>query len=695
MEYATAAAEVDDGRSWKVRMLDDVYLTIPTSQIRRLAEWVDGPWASNVGRSTALASASRARSAATHAAAMAAQALRAGISSSQTALIIAAASTASMAAAAATAASSAAVPEAANTAARAQQAHELLEAAQQVQEAIVEVGMSAGGSLAPAALQMSDEEASALVAQAASSAAEAAREASAATSAALAVDAVDSLPVTTSTASQAEAAARQVVTAAEALEGGAPDAPSAAANAVEVAAEALTDVRAAGRALAYSFSCDASSGSGGASTSTAHTLDATQAAALVLRTAVEPSDIANVVANERNSSSVDAHKQAVSQPAQVELPRIRVEALVLTNALAEADALVAQRRCPIVDALLNAIGGDEHDRAAAMRLLGRVSPSELAPHAGALVLHVGADDTNVSCAALHVLSRLLPSALTESDHVALLRVLRRASATVQRVAVLAPAPLPVECLRLLRPAPPLCEPPLLVVHADRAIDGELDDLADGALVVALVVAIGPDALRLALLDKLPLRARRALACASVAFRGVVTPHLRASMLAVADEDADWDNAAFVARLPDLTMLCMGVGAPHDLQALRAQPQLNLAQLSVESALFLGAVLGGSVESVRLSLPDGFGAPQVVHAAPMRQGLRLAFGTPRMGAADVAFFRGVFARNPHFKPDDVEAALRGMVEARGRRRSYVTATDRALLQAGVDAFLPTVNVALAP
>jgi hypothetical protein len=682
-----------------------------------------------------------------------------------------------------------------------------------VQEAITDVGIGgaadhAGGSLAPAAAAVRNGETASLVAQAASVAAEAAREASAAASAALAVDSIGSLPVTASTVSWAVTAAQQVVSAAEALERASPpmlrrpDASAAldSAHAINAAVCVLSNVEAAGRALTSSFSCDAS-GSGGASTSIAHvldaarvlraavepsdlldsslractptmakqqpqdqgdvwieepraeelladvqakveaaraereaaraeadiarvvaeaaranavhasaqtdvkgsdrtmwisyTLDATQAAAQVLRTALEPSDIANVVANERNSSSFDAHEQAVSEPAHVELLRIRVEALVLTNALAEADALVAQRRCPIVDALLNAIGGDEHDRAAAMRLLGRVSPSELAPHAAALVLHVGAVDTNVSCAALHVLSRLLPSALTESDHVALLRVLRRASATVQRVAVLAPAPLPVECLRLLRPAPPLCEPPLLVVHADRAIDGELDDLADGALVVALVVAIGPDALRLALLDKLPLRARRALACASVAFRGVVTPHLRASMLAVADEDADWDNAAFVARLPDLTMLCMGVGAPHDLQALRAQPQLNLAQLSVESALFLGAVLGGSVESVRLSLPDGFGAPQVVHAAPMRHGLRLAFGTPRMGAADVAFFRALFARNPHFKPDDVEAALRSMVEARGRRRSYVTAADRALLQAGVDAVLPTVNVALAP
>lgn len=295
MEYATAAAKVDNGSSWKVRMLDDVYFTVPTSQIRRLAEWVDGPWASSVGRSTALASASRARDAAMHSAAMAAQAMRAGIPNSQTALAIAAASAASTAAAAATAASSAAAPSAANASNNAQQAHELLAAAQLVQEAIVDAGIGGaadhvGVGLTPATGAVRDQDASALVARAASAATEAAREASAATSAALAVDSIGSLRVTASTASRAATAAQQVVSAVEALE--CAPASIAAANAVEVAADALTDVNAAGRALTNSYACNAS-GNGGAS-STAHALDAVQAAAQVLRAAVEPNDVANL-----------------------------------------------------------------------------------------------------------------------------------------------------------------------------------------------------------------------------------------------------------------------------------------------------------------------------------------------------------------------------------------------------------------
>ena len=326
MEYATAAAKVDDGRSWKVRMLDDVYLTIPTSQIRRLAEWVDGPWASSVGRSAALASASRARGAAMHAAAMAAQALRAGAPSSQTALVIAAASTASMAAAAATAASSAVAPIAANAFANTQEAHELLMATQQMQDAITDVGIAGGGLerarvLAPAAAPC-DRSSGTLMAQAASAAAEAAREASAATSAALAVDSIGSLTVTASAVSRAASAAQQVVSAVEALEGALDASGAAAVSAVEIAAEALTDVRAAGRALTNSYSLDASDG-GGASASTAHALDAAQAAAQVLRAAVPPSDVAKLIQSSRlYADCQDCTEAAPAQctPAKPRLP---------------------------------------------------------------------------------------------------------------------------------------------------------------------------------------------------------------------------------------------------------------------------------------------------------------------------------------------------------------------------------------
>jgi len=218
----------------------------------------------------------------------------------------------------ATAASSAAAPVAANAAANAQQAYELLTATQQVQKAIVDVGVGgaaerAGCGLARATAAVCDIDAATLVAQAASAAAEAAREASAATSAALAVESIESLTVTAEAVSRAASAAQQVVSAVEALEGAPDGSGFAAASAVEVAADALADVRAAGRALTSSYSCNASGG--GASTSTAHALDAVQAAAQVLRAAMEPSDVAKLL----DPSPSTTHIRANYHPAKTDV----------------------------------------------------------------------------------------------------------------------------------------------------------------------------------------------------------------------------------------------------------------------------------------------------------------------------------------------------------------------------------------
>ena len=309
VEYATAAAEVMHGNRWKVRLLDDVYVTVPALRIRRLAEWADGPWASTVGKSVALASASRARSAAVQAVAMATQAMRDGAPTSQTVLAIAAATTASTAAAAATAASSAASSIAANTRANALEANELLEAAQLVQEAIQDVEM--GGVLRRSAADVCADVGGGPthLAQAASAAAEAAREASAATSAAMAVESVvslegpggrgpgarvGSLEVTALTASRVTTAAQQVVSAVAALEG----APlSAAGRAVEVATDAMEDVGAAGHALTTVLGQAGHStyGDRSASSPREHALDAAQAAAQLLCASIMPSEVASLL----------------------------------------------------------------------------------------------------------------------------------------------------------------------------------------------------------------------------------------------------------------------------------------------------------------------------------------------------------------------------------------------------------------
>lgn len=284
-QYATAAAPMNEGRSWKLHTLDGAYVTVPSSHIRRLEDWVDGPWGSSVGQSTALAAASRARNAAMQAATGATLVMRSGGQTSQMALAIAAATAASTAAAAATAASTAVAPAATDERSNTQEAGELLMAAQQMQEAIA-------GHVPPSLLPtqsdgmetaLSSNEMSNLVAITAMAATEAANEAVAAASVASTVDCTASLTVTTSTAATAITAVQQVVLAVEALE----QAPAESASlAIEAATGALADVNVATQALSSAWEKPYRCCGGGGATLSSHALGKAQAAAEVMRSAV-------------------------------------------------------------------------------------------------------------------------------------------------------------------------------------------------------------------------------------------------------------------------------------------------------------------------------------------------------------------------------------------------------------------------
>ena len=145
LQYATVAAQMRERDLWKVQLLNDEYANVPSSRIHRLQEWGDGPRTGSVALSAAVASASRARGAATHATAAAVLAMHADASSAQTALVIAAATAASTAAAAAAVASSAVAPVATNDMQHAQEVGELLLAANRMREAIL---ATQGGAIA-------------------------------------------------------------------------------------------------------------------------------------------------------------------------------------------------------------------------------------------------------------------------------------------------------------------------------------------------------------------------------------------------------------------------------------------------------------------------------------------------------------------------------------------------------------------
>ena len=308
MQYATVAASVDGPQpKWKVQLLSGVYVQVHASRLCRLSDWANGPWADTVGRQSALASASSARSEATKAAAAAAALMRSGVSDMHTALAFAAATAASTAAAAATAASSAAAPAAANDSREAREAQDLLVEAQKMQEALTARGPSS--SMAGPALPISGEESARLLEEVAKSARKAAAEAAAATSAAEAVAAVGALPVTTSTAAAATAVASQVATAVqvETRERVPTEEPDATAQAADVAASALADIGVAGRALR---SCLGGATSAGQSAA----LEAVQLAAKLLEGSATGSDVAELAAAPGQSSQGKASGVRLAKP---------------------------------------------------------------------------------------------------------------------------------------------------------------------------------------------------------------------------------------------------------------------------------------------------------------------------------------------------------------------------------------------
>jgi len=278
LQYATAAAQVPERDLWKVQLLNGEYVNVPSCRIRQLPEWGDGPWTGSVGLSAAVASASRARGAATHATTMAAVlAMRADVSSAQTAMVIAAASAASTAAVAAAVASSAVAPAAANDEQHVQEAGELLIAANLMREAVLATQGSAI-ALSPVASPPHSEDITPMLVQAATAATEAVAEASAAASAAEAAAAASRLAAADAiivTASTAASAAEHVATTVAAM----ISVPSSTADsrATVTAAEAIAEVGTAGLAL----SSVVARSSGDVASTTAQALVTAQEAAKV------------------------------------------------------------------------------------------------------------------------------------------------------------------------------------------------------------------------------------------------------------------------------------------------------------------------------------------------------------------------------------------------------------------------------
>ena len=317
---------------------------------------------------------------------------------------------------------------------------------------------------------------------------------------------------------------------------------------------------------------------------------------------------------------------------------------------------------PFAECLVGALGErDATARGAAVMMLQRARPVDLAPLAARIVPLVSSPHTPCGQDALLVLSRL-GDAFPSELGLPLIGHIQRAAHAVQRVAILAPAPLAPHILATFQPDSPLCAPKLRRVTGD--FDGP-DDEAEAPL-VAMLGQLGREAIGLALLALLPLRARRALAIAAASTRKLITPHLRAPELLLAESDGTWDNAAFIARLPDLRRLRiapMGLTPEQviDLGHLAASAEpVEVLHRSLAACLMLGAALGDRLERIRLV------GGRVLECAPLRTQRTLdALDQVLLAQPDVNVLKGVLARNPHVPPEHAAATLRSRERALAR------------------------------
>jgi len=187
--------------------------------------------------------------------------------------------------------------------------------------------------------------------------------------------------------------------------------------------------------------------------------------------------------------------------------------------------------------------------------------------------------------------------------------------------------------------PPPCQPPL-----EPPPSRPLRPCAAGDSI--LLGAFEVEDLRHELLRVMSLASKRAAACACASLCCQVAVHLHAHTLSVRIEDATFDNAAFVGRLPNLrrlhvqgeTSLPDGLNLAH----LRTLDRITINKLGFESALFLGAAISGGYHSLRLS--NG----SCVLLPPLRTRERINLYSRELRDSDLAALLGALSLNTCLK-----------------------------------------------
>ena len=195
--------------------------------------------------------------------------------------------------------------------------------------------------------------------------------------------------------------------------------------------------------------------------------------------------------------------------------------------------------------------------------------------------------------------------------------------------------------------------------------------------VAAVGRVGEEDVRGELPATMSLHAKRAACCACYTLRKHLTEDLHREVLHVRIEDATFDNAAFVGRLPNLATLHvqgeMFLRDGIDLRKLRALPRIAVGKLGFEAALFLGAALSGGEHVVRLS------SDACVALPPLRTRERVNLVQRQLKGQDLAVLLGALSLNRHLKELDIPCAQRGEPYEANVRAAMVGALPWPLLR----------------
>ena len=228
----------------------------------------------------------------------------------------------------------------------------------------------------------------------------------------------------------------------------------------------------------------------------------------------------------------------------------------------------------------------------------------------------------------------------------------------------------------LPPAP--CQPPLGAPAAfpPRAVQSGLLPAAAGrtSRVASLLIAVfNEEDVRGELLSTMSLHSKRASCCCCSTLRSYVSANLHAPSLAVRIEDATFDNAAFVGRLPRLgTLHVQGesfLSDGIDLNKLRSLNRIATGSLSFEAALFVGAALSGGEHTLRLS------SGACVALPPLRTRERVNLAHRQLRDKDLAVLLGALSLNQHLKELDLN-------EPRGANAIMYTSNLRAAMVAAL-------------